>query len=121
MTNNKQQIIAEFDKCPNPNCGSTKKLAGDVAAEELKKGHMEEGLKYGLFELGGPILDPRKVNRMLVGTKVPTVSALVDCCTECGMIYAVRIQRGEVPLKVLVGGPPGQSPPGIRPPGMKPM
>lgn len=118
MTNNKQQIIAEFDKCPN--CGSTSRLAGSVAEEQTEKGLMDKGLKYGIYEVGGPVLDPRKVNQMLVGTKVPTVTALLDVCLGCGTIYAVRLQRGEVSLKAMVAQPPpgpGQ-PPGFGPPQM---
>lgn len=119
MPNNKQRIIAEFDKCPN--CGSTRRLAGEVAEEQVEKGLMGQDLKYGLYQMAGPILDPRQVNKMLVGTKVPTVSALVDQCLDCGTIYAVRSERGEVPLKTVVAAPPpGQFPPGFMPPGMSP-
>lgn len=115
MTTNKQRIIAEFDSCPH--CGSTRRLAGEVAQEQVEKGQMDKGLKYGLHQLGGPILDPRKVNQMLVGTKVPTVSALLDVCLDCGTIYAVRLEKGEVPLKAVVAKPPpGQPPPGFMPP-----
>jgi len=117
MTNNKQRIIAEFDKCPV--CGSTRRFAGSVADEQIEKGVMGKGLKYVIFQMGGPILDPRKVTQMLVGTKVPTVSALPDVCLDCGAIYAVRLERGEVPLRVVVAQPPpGQQPPGTIPPGM---
>ena len=115
MTNNKQQIIAEFEKCPN--CGSTRRLAEEVAVEQREKGMMGKGLKYGLHQLGGPILDPRRVNKMLVGTKIPTVTALLDVCLDCGTIYAVRLERGEVPLGAVVAQPPpGQPPPGFVPP-----
>ena len=113
MTNNKQQIIAEFDCCPQ--CGSTRRLAEEVAEEQREKGMMGKGLKYGLHQLGGPILDPRRVNKMLVGTKVPTATALLDVCLDCGNVYAVRLERGEVPLKGIIAQP-GQPPPGIMPP-----
>jgi hypothetical protein len=115
MTNNKQRIIAEFDKCPV--CGSTRRWADEVAKEQIEKGVMDKGLKYGIYQMGGPILDPRKVNQMLVGTKVPTVSALLDVCMDCGTIYAVRLERGEVPLRMVVAQPPPGQPP-FMPPGM---
>jgi len=111
MVSDKQQIIAEFDKCPN--CGSTKRLAGSVAEEQKEKGLMGEGLKFGLYQMAGPILDPRKVNQMLVGTMIPTISALVDACLDCGIIYAVRLERGEVPLTAVVAQPPPGPPPGM--------
>lgn len=117
--NDKQQIIAEFDKCPV--CGSTRRFAEEVAQEQKEKGLMGEGLKFGIYQMAGPILDPSKVNQMLVGTKIPTISALVDVCLDCGTIYAVRLERGEVPLRAVVAQPPpGQPPPGFIPPGIPP-
>lgn len=118
MTNNKQQIIAEYDKCPV--CGSTRRFAEEVAQEQREKGLMGEGLKFGIYQMAGPILDPSKVNQMLVGTKIPTVSALVDVCLDCGCLYAVRLERGEVPLRAVVAQPSPGQPPGFMPPGMPP-
>jgi len=97
MTNNKQRIIAEFDKCPN--CGGTRRLAGEVDEEQIEKGAMEPGLKYGLQQVGGPILDPRKASQILVGTRVPAVFVLLDVCMDCGTLYAVRLERGEAALQ----------------------
>lgn len=117
MPNNKQQIVAEFDKCPN--CGSTRRFAGEVAEEQKEKGAVGEGLKFGLQQVGGPIMDPRKISQTLVGAKVPVVTALLDVCMDCGTIYAVRLERGEVPLRAVVAQPPkGQPPPGMVPPGL---
>jgi len=111
MTNNKQRIIAEFDKCPA--CGSTRRWADEVAKEQIEKGVMDAGLKYGIYQVGGPILDPRRTNKMLVGSKVPVILALLDVCLDCGALYAVRLERGEVPLRAVVAQPP----PGFIPPG----
>jgi hypothetical protein len=88
-----------------------------VADEQIEKGVMGKGLKYGIFQMGGPILDPRKVTQMLVGTKIPTASALLDVCMDCGTIYAVRLERGEVSLGAVVSQPPPGQPPGFMPPG----
>ena len=104
MSNGEEQIIAEFDKCPV--CGGSRRFAESVAKEQREKGLIGEGLKYGIYEMGGPILDPSKVSQMLVGTMIPTVAALIDVCLDCGTIYAVRLERGEVPLRVVVAKPP---------------
>jgi hypothetical protein len=114
MPNDKQRIIAEFDKCPN--CGSTKRYAESVADEQREKGLIGEGLKFGIYQVGGPIFDPRKVNKMLVGSKVPVILALLDVCLDCGALYAVRLERSEVPLRVVVAQPPPGQPPGFIPP-----
>jgi len=68
------------------------------AKEQIKKGLMDKGLKYGISQLGGPILDPRKVIQMLVETMLPETFALLDVCRDCGCVYAVRLERQEVPL-----------------------
>jgi hypothetical protein len=114
MTNNKQ-IIGEFDKCPN--CGSTEKLMESIADEQRKKGLVGEDVKYGLDDLGGPVLDGRMVGKLLVGSKVPAAWCLLDCCLNCGTIYATRITRGEMPLQV-VQTPPGKGTPFQMPPGI---
>jgi len=114
MTNNKQQIIAEFDKCPH--CGSTRKFAEEVADEQREKGLMGKGLKVGIFQMAGPVADPSKISQMLVGTKVPIISALLDVCMDCGTLYAVRLERGEASLSAIMAQPRGQPP--FMPPGM---
>lgn len=112
--NDKLQVIAEFDKCPGMKdgkpCGSTRRFAGEVAEEQREKGLMGKGLKVGIFQMSGPIADPRKVNQMLVGTKVPIISALLDICMECGTLYAVRLERGDAPLSAIMAQPRGQPP-----------
>ena len=104
MKSDEEKIIAEFDRCPV--CGGSRRFAESVANEQREKGLIGEGLKYGIYEMGGPILDPSKVSQMLVGTMVPTVTALIDVCLDCGAIYAVRLERGEIPLGVVAAKPP---------------
>ena len=100
MSNGEEQIIAEFDKCPV--CGSSKRFAEMVAEEQREKGLLGEGLKYGIYQVGGPILDPGKVGQMLVGAMVPAITALLDVCLDCGTVYAVRLERSEVSLRMVV-------------------
>jgi len=109
MSNN--EVVAEFAHCPNPNCGSTRRFAEEVAKEQREKGAMGEGLKYGLYQIGGPILDPRKVNQMLVETMVPETFALLDVCMDCGCVYAIRLERQERPLGDIIQPLPGAKPP----------
>lgn len=112
MSNTK--LVAEFDHCPY--CGSTRRFAEEVAKEQAEKGAMGEGLKYGLYQIGGPILDPRKVNQMLMETLVPETFALLDACMDCGCIYAVRLERGNIPLGDIIRPLGAKSPPGFIPP-----
>ena len=114
MADNKPEIMAEFDRCPV--CGSTRRFAEEVAKEQVEKGAMEPGLKYGLQQVGGPILDPRKASQMLVGARVPAVFALLDVCLgfpdkPCGCVYAVRLERGEAALQGIQRQSPGFMPP----------
>ena len=117
MNKDELKIIAEFDACPV--CGSTDRFAGGVAEKQREKGLVGKGLKFGIYQMAGPIIDPNKITQVLVGTKVPTVSALLDVCMKCGCLYAVRLERGEATLRgTLAPPPPGQSPgpmlPGLR-------
>jgi len=59
--NDKQQIIAEFDKCPV--CKGTKRFAESVATEQKEKGLLGEGFKCSIYQVGGPVIDPTKTAR----------------------------------------------------------
>jgi len=117
MTNNKQKIVAEFEKCPV--CGSTRRFAGSIGDEQKGKGQMGQDLPVGVWEFAGPLFDPRLVSKFLVGSKVPTIRVTIDVCLDCGTIYAVRLERGEASLRAVVAQPPQGQPPGF-PPGMSP-
>jgi hypothetical protein len=97
MSNDKQKprIIAEFSKCPV--CGSTKRFAESIAAEQREKGLMGDDLPAGVWEFAGPIFDPRVVTKMLVGSTVPGIQAVIDICLDCGAVYAIRLIRLELP------------------------
>lgn len=119
---NNNEVIAEFDRCPGYRevegvlqpCGSTRRFAGEVTKEQREKGAIGEGLRYGLYQIGGPILDPRKVNQMLLETMVPVTLALLDVCMDCGCVYAIRLERQEIPLGDIIKSPPGaMTPPGF--------
>jgi len=116
VNSDKQKVIAEFSKCPV--CGSTRRFAESVAAEQKGKGLMGKDLPVGVWEFAGPLFDPRMATKMILGTKVPTVRAVIDVCLDCGAVYAVRLERGEASLTNVVarpkmGPPPG---PGFMPP-----
>ncbi len=108
MNNDKQKprIVAEFVKCPV--CGSTKRFADSVAAEERAKGLMGDDVPAGVWEFAGPIFDPRRVDKMLVGSMVPGIRVVTDVCLDCGTMYAVRLIREEFPLQLMkLERPPG--------------
>lgn len=115
MPKKKPEIIAEFDKCPV--CGSTRRFADSVAAEQKEKGLMGQDLPVGVWEFYGPLFDPRMASKMLVGATVPGIRVTIDACLDCGTIYAIRLTREEISLQA-AKGPPGQPPPSFIPPGM---
>lgn len=109
----KWEIVAEIDKCPI--CGSPNRFAGSVAEEEIKKGVFPEGVKFGLVQPRGRVLDPKRV--VLPESKVPIISALFDVCLgypgkPCGCVYAVRLLRGEEPAEQVVLDKRKVKPPG---------
>lgn len=101
-----RQVVARFDKCP---CGSTDRMMARVASAMKAKGLWPEGLPIedvGITEIGGPLIHPSMVPRLIVGGVVPGSWALIDCCLSCGTVYAIRITDGPVPIEIQQGPPP---------------
>lgn len=89
-----------------PVCGSTNRLAGDIAKEQ----GIANAEHYGLQAFGGPIIDKKKLPSTLIGSKVPVVNATVDVCTGirddgsvCGCVYAIAFGVASATLQAQPG------------------
>ncbi len=87
----KPEVIVRFAKCPW--CGSTDRMMGRLGKEMKEQGQVDEGMDIGLVEIGGPIIDPRKVSQMLSESIRPGMYALQDICVGCGRQFTVKIER----------------------------
>lgn len=104
------EVLAVFDSCPGivirdevlSRCGSTRRMMGSLGDEMKKNGELEEEMNVGIHELGGPIIDPRKIPQMLATSLRPAMYALRDVCLDCGEVYTIRIERRVVPVNVAI-------------------
>ncbi len=96
MDNHNVKVMAQFDKCPH--CGGKRRAGETVAVEQQQKGLLRDDFDFVLLRTGGPVFDPSRLGRMLVGQKVAAVVAFVDACLDCGALYAVKVERQEVPI-----------------------
>lgn len=91
--------VIDFDKCP---CCGEEGLATTLYKEEVKKSHVRDVGKYGIYQMGGPIADPEMIDsgRVIIGTKVPYITVTLDVCQnpKCGALFATRIIIGDVAI-----------------------
>lgn len=98
MKEGEQQVLASFDKCPV--CGSERRLMGELVKEQKEKGKMPEDTQACLQLLSAAAFSPMSAATTLIGEKVPTGTAILDACLDCGTVYAVQLLRGEVRLQI---------------------
>ena len=110
------QVIAEFSACPH--CGSKRRFVNSIADEQRQKGLFGDDV-VGVFGTSGALLDPKKMSKMVIGTKIPAFDATLDICIDCGTVYAVRLIRSEAMLQVQMGKSKFQMPPGFGNPSMQ--
>ncbi len=83
------EVVASFKKCPD--CGSTRRMMGELGEELKKAGLIREDMNVGLEEIGGTILDPTKA--LLSISLRPGMFALRDICIDCGRKVTVSIEK----------------------------
>ena len=86
MNDNNQPRVKDFDRCPI--CGSTARLAKDMAIRE----GLPNAEGFGLMQIGPhPIVDQKKMATAMFGTKFTMIVSLMDICSDCGCFYAYRL------------------------------
>ena len=98
--------MKQFDKCPV--CGSEKRWFSDIVQEEKDKGRMRPNFLLCFIQSpNAPVIDRKLADNFPIGSKVPTATAFADVCSDCGCVYAILLDRGEV-VKQAVQAKPGQ-------------
>jgi len=100
------------DKCPV--CGSTRRVIGEVKAEEVAAGKFRPEVNSALGQFAVTVADPIK---MVGNLTAPLIVAHIDACAnpECGVLYLVHARREEQDLSVSLdlspkGGKPTMQP-----------
>lgn len=78
--------VLDFNKCPA--CGSGKRVAGEVIADQIKKGRMPVTANAYLFTYQSIIA---------IGNKwisAPVVVSFYDVCWDCGTVYCIHVDVG---------------------------
>lgn len=92
------ELLARFDKCPN--CGSEKRLMGEIVKEQKEKGKLE-GMSPCLMLLQSVAGSPKDIMTGLLGSTIPVGIGILDACMDCGTVYTVEQQEAEVPIERL--------------------
>lgn len=92
----KQEVPSEmeFDHCPA--CGSFRRLAESVAAQEMAKGKLPPNQKspLGLYSIA--ITNPG-----IGSLSCPAITAFVDACLDCGCLYITHAAVQDMPTTQL--------------------
>jgi hypothetical protein len=84
---------AKFKVCPN--CGSESRIIEVETNEEISKGNLKVGTKIPVMISITPIFT--SANTSIVAKRtVPMLRGFFDICSECGCLYCVEIQKGEM-------------------------
>lgn len=115
MTQPKAEVLAEFDKCPV--CSLREELAEILGKPELKLGSGDNRLMRKLLDdevkagrrdkdeqgqaclqmLSASVMDPSKPP--LFGAFIPTGTAPIDVCLDCGTVFAPIIVKDHIQLR----------------------
>jgi hypothetical protein len=98
--------VLRFDNCPA--CHSADRLVGALSEGEKANGHMRPNIEFYINTIGGIITDKALAGTKLIGSSAPAYSMSFDVCTNCGCMYAVKIEIGKATLSILPqrGSPP---------------
>jgi len=74
-----------FDKCPNPDCGSTRTITSVIREQYSPK--VEGEPDQALTLISTPVASRAE---MLLGMAVPWLDAWLTMCPDCGTVYGMR-------------------------------
>ena len=87
-----EKEILNITNCPN--CNSEHRLAGDLAQKEKDEGRMQPGVDNSIMIINKVVADDKWMKTMPFGSSVPSFTALLDICTDCGTVYAYKVITG---------------------------
>jgi len=94
-----EPIKKAFKSCPN--CGSEQRFLETLATELRSRGLARTNWNFYYDSRNGIVMDKAKEAVLPIGTKVPGFNILTDICLDCGTIYAVYLESGEVTKSIV--------------------
>lgn len=98
----------EFKKCPA--CGSESRFFESLTEEARERGMVRKEFTMFLESKQGVIVDPQKIQGLLIGAELIGFVFAEDFCAECGCRYATKLMRLKV-HKTLDKAKPAPMPP----------
>src|SRR4030042_7146338 len=92
-----QGFQKQFDRCPN--CGSDQRFCEQLGNELKARGLARTEWVFSYDVRNGVVMDKAVQDRILAGSSLPGYAIRTDICMECGMLYAVYIDRLNVVTK----------------------
>ena len=83
-----------FDKCPC--CESTNRFFEQLGQELIDRKLTGDKWYFSYESRSGPVVDQTKEPAYPIGTEVPTYGITTDVCMDCGCMYAIRLDRGNI-------------------------
>ena len=111
MENN---FAKDFTQCPN--CGSEQRFFEELGKEIKARGLASENWKQVYDVQQGVVMDKTKDSLIPIGSEVPAFLVTTDICLDCGMVYAIRLERHSAKKGVGIPGNVGRMPPGANNP-----
>ena len=91
MIDENKQWSKEFNKCPC--CGSESRFFEGIVKELKQRGIADKDFNFFLDLKTGPVASPQMINKLPIGGEIPGFAFATDICTDCGTIYAVRLDK----------------------------
>jgi len=95
--------VKSFDQCPV--CGSTKRFVEELAKETKEAELMDPRLNFHMQIISGAATQPQDLAKAPIGTKVLMYEVVLDVCSDCGCVYAVKLIRREAKKSTRLFGP----------------
>lgn len=81
----------EFKKCPA--CGSEVRFFESLTEEARERGMIRKEFTMFLESKTGVVVDPQKIQGLVIGAELIGFVFTEDFCAECGCRYATRLKR----------------------------
>ncbi len=90
------QLPADYPKCPV--CGHDRRIANTIAQREKAKGRMPADMNIAAASFTCPMANPK--TPPVYGQKYPVVRMMLDACCQCGTVWVVHAEEGEMSFSV---------------------
>ena len=89
-------FVKTFTKCPQ--CGGEERVFEELGKKAIANGTATPEFHFALDSKSGPVIDQKKP--LHIGDKPLGFAFQTDVCMKCGTVYATKLQRLEVEVRM---------------------